>query len=325
MKRVIKIVSIVLIVALVALLIVPFAIPVPPLDGVKPPTELADADSQFLDVNGLQVHAKIAGEGQPVMVLLHGFGASTFSWREAIGPLSQLGTVIAYDRPGFGLTERPPRSEWGETNPYSSAAQVDLVLGLLDQLGVEKAILIGNSAGGTIATQVALEHPDRVAGLVLVDAAIYSGGGTPSLVRPLLNSPQMRHLGPLIARAMAERIPQLLPSAWHDPSKVTDEILAGYQKPLQASDWDRGLWEYTLASRLPYDLSARLGELGDLPVLVMTGDNDTWVPTAQSLRLAQEIPGAELSVLPACGHVPQEECPEPWLDAVRAFVQEVAA
>lgn len=325
MKRALKVISIVLIVLLLVVLVAPFLVPVPPLDGVSPPTALGDADSQFLDIDGLQVHAKMAGEGQPVMVLLHGFGASTFSWREVIDPLGELGTVVAYDRPGFGLTERPPRSAWGDTSPYSSEAQVDLVIGLLDQLGADKAILIGNSAGGTIATQVALEHPDRVAGLVLVDAAIYSGGGTPSFVRPLLNSPQMQHLGPLLARAMAGRIPQLLPTAWNDPSKVTPEIIAGYQKPLQAVDWDRGLWEYTLASRQPANLGTRLAELGDLPVLVMTGDNDTWVPTAQSLRLAEEIPGAQLSVLPACGHVPQEECPEPWLEAVRGFIQEVGS
>lgn len=323
MKRVYKIIGIILAGLLLALLLVPFAIPVPALTGVKPVTELSDADSQFLDVDGLQVHAKIAGEGQPVMVLLHGFGASTFSWREVIAPLSQLGTVVAYDRPGFGLTERPLRGAWGDQNPYSAQAQVDLLVALLDKLGVERAILIGNSAGGTIAARVALEHPDRVQGLVLVDAAIYTGGGTPSLMRPLFNTPQMQHLGPLIARSLAARIPELLPTAWHDPAKVTPEILAGYQKPLQAIDWDRGLWEYTLANEQTDDLTARLRELGSLPVLVITGDNDTWVPTAESLRLAEEIPGARLSVLPVCGHVPQEECPQPWLNAVQSFVQEI--
>lgn len=324
MRRVYKIVGVIIAVGVVVLLVGPFLVPVPPLDGVRPPTELGDADSQFIDVDGLQVHAKIKGEGQPVMVLLHGFASSTFSWREVIDPLAEMGTVIAYDRPGFGLTERPLRGDWGETNPYSSQAQVDLVIDLLDKMGVEKAILVGNSAGGTIATQVALEHPDRVQGLVLVDAAIYNGGGTPSLVRPLLNTPQMRHLGPLIARSTVERLLGVFGTAWHDPSRVTPEIMAGYQKPLQAIDWDRGLWEYTLASRMPDDLSTRLTELAGLPVLVMTGDNDTWVPTADSLRLAEEIPGARLAVLAACGHVPQEECPQPWLEAVQTFVREIS-
>ena len=92
-------------------------------------------------------------------------------------PFSQLGTVIAFDRPAFGLTERP--LEWEGQNPYSPEAQVELVIGLLDHFGVDQAILVGNSAGGTIAMQAALTYPERVSALVLVDPAVYNGGGAP--------------------------------------------------------------------------------------------------------------------------------------------------
>lgn len=74
------------------------------------------------------------------MVLLHGFGSHTETWRLVLTELSALGTVIAFDRPGFGLTERP--LTWTGASPYSPAAQVDLVIGLLDQVGIQRAILI---------------------------------------------------------------------------------------------------------------------------------------------------------------------------------------
>ncbi|MFN2165860.1 MAG: alpha/beta fold hydrolase, partial [Anaerolineae bacterium] len=249
MKRLGRILLIILAVLLVVLLVGPFLVSVPPLEDTVPPQQLADPDSRFVEVNGIQVHYKTAGEGEPVLVLLHGFAASVFSWREVMAPLAEEGTVIAFDRPAFGLTERPMPGEWQGENPYSPEAQADLTVGLLDALGVDKAILVGNSAGGTVSVLTALTHPERVEALVLVDPAIYSGGGSPVLVRPLLRTPQMRHLGPLFARAIREWGLDFGRSAWHDPSKLTDEIWEGYTKPLQADNWDRALWELTVASR----------------------------------------------------------------------------
>jgi pimeloyl-ACP methyl ester carboxylesterase len=110
-------------------------------------------------------------------------------------------------------------------------------------------------------------------------------------------------------------------SAWHDPSKITPEIMAGYRVPLQAENWDRALWEFFLASR-PLQLEARLDEI-QMPTLVITGDDDHWVPTEQSVRLADELPSAEFVVIPGCGHLLQEECPEPFLQAVTAFLNKL--
>ena len=94
------------------------------------------------------------GQGEPVLILLHGFGASEFSWREVMEPLSTYGRVIAYDRPAFGLTERPMEGNWTGTNPYSVQGNVELLDGLMDELGVDKAILVGNSAGGGVAERM---------------------------------------------------------------------------------------------------------------------------------------------------------------------------
>lgn len=307
-----------ILVAMTALLfVVPFLVPVPPLRGTVPPEQLRDPDSLFIDVDGLTVHYKTRGTSQPVFVLLHGFGASTFSWREVMEPLSQYGTVIAFDRPAFGLTERPMPEEWTQDNPYASDAQVRLTLRLMDRLGVDKAVLVGNSAGGTIAVMTAAAAPNRVDSLILVSPAIYETGG-PSWISKAAALPQVRRVGPLLVRLLVKQLERALPSAWHDPSKITPEVMEGYKKPLRADNWDRAFWEFTVAGRAT-GLDKRVGSV-TTPTLVIAGDDDRWVPTEQSVRLSSEMPNAVLAIIPACGHVPQEECPGLFMDAVSSFV-----
>ncbi len=315
-KRFLRVVGIILAALILILSIGPFLIPVPPLENTIPAEQFVDADSKFVEVNGVNVHYKTWGQGEPTFILLHGFGASLFSWREVTEPLSQFGTVIAYDRPAFGLTERP--LEWEGESPYSPQSQVDIVIGLMDALKVEKAILVGNSAGGTVSMQVALQHPDRVEALILVDAAVYAGGGAPSWSRPLLKTPQMNHVGPLIARQLQAQGTEFLKTAWHDPSKITPEIFAGYEKPLQVDNWDKALWQLTVASQ-ESGLTERLAEI-TMPALVITGDDDRIVPTEQSLQLADELPNAELKVIAQSGHLPHEETPVEFMQAVTEFL-----
>lgn len=317
MKRWQKLLFGILVFLLLALLLGPFLVPVPALTDTVSERELADPDSLFIPVGELTVHYKEMGMGEPVFILLHGFGASVFSWREVMQPFSELGHVIAYDRPAFGLTSRPMPGEWRGENPYSPEAQAAIVIGLMDALGIEQACLVGNSAGGTVSVYTALTYPQRVSGLILVDAAIYNGG-SPAWARPLLGTPQMRHLGPLLARQIAASGDDFIRTAFHDPSLVTPQVLEGYRKPLRARNWDRALWELTAASR-PLGLAERLGELS-LPVLVITGDDDRIVPTEESIRLGGDIPGASLVVIPNAGHLPHEEKPEAFMQAVRAFL-----
>jgi pimeloyl-ACP methyl ester carboxylesterase len=166
--------------------------------------------------------------------------------------------------------------------------------------------------------QTALQYPERVQALILVDPAVYAGGGAPAWTRPILKTPQMNHIGPLIARQIQARGPEFIELAWHDPSKITPEILAGYQKPLQVENWDKALWYLTVSSQ-DSGLAERVGEL-TLPTLVITGDDDRIVPTAQSIRLADELPNAILRVIPQSGHVPHEEHPVEFMQAVIEFL-----
>ena len=301
---------------LALLLIGPFLIPIPALEGTLPPEKLADPDSQFIEVKGIKVHYKTKGANGPAFLLLHGFAASLFSWREVMEPLADYGRVIAFDRPGFGLTERP--LQWEGQNPYSPEAQVELTIGMMDELGLKKAILIGNSAGGNTAAQTALRYPGRVAALILVDPAIDLDGGSPAWLKPLLTTPQARRVGPLFVRSIRDWGLDLARTAWHDPSKISPEIWDGYARPLQAQNWDRGLWEVNLAG-YPPKIGEQLASL-QIPVLLITGDDDRIVPTQHTIQLAEKFQNAELVVIPDCGHAPQEECPTEFMQAVNRFL-----
>jgi pimeloyl-ACP methyl ester carboxylesterase len=128
----------------------------------------------------------------------------------------------------------------------------------------------------------------------------------------------MDRIGPILARQIEVRGDAFLKGAWHDPGKITSSVRAGYRKPLQVENWDRALWELTKVSREPR-LEDRIASI-TLPSLVISGADDRVVPVESSVRLAGELPNAELVVIPSCGHVPHEECPGPFLDAVEGFL-----
>lgn len=320
MKKVWKITLFVLGVLVFVILVAPFLVPISPLEEVHPPQALAEHDSQFIEINNLNVHYQRMGIGEPTFILLHGFGASTFSWREVMAPLSEYGMVIAYDRPAFGLTERP--LEWQDNNPYSQESNINLLLALMDAMGIEQAILVGNSAGGTLGTAFTLAHPERVKALVQVNAAVYQTRPDSSLLNWLFQTPQFDRIGPLIARRLAGgQGDAFLKSAWYDPSQLENnpEIIAGYRKPLMVENWDRALWEHTKATQAP-DLSGRLDQI-QVYTLIIAGEHDQIVPVENSRRLAEDIPGSNLVVIESCGHVPQEECPQPFMQAIDAFLE----
>ena len=314
-----KVIGYTVAVLIIGIVLGPMLVPIPELEDVMPVAELAGESGDFLDVRGVNVYYQQQGSGPTAIVLLHGFGASVFSWREVIDPLSSRYTVVAYDRPAFGFTERPVT--WSEWNPYGSHEQVDLLLDMLDQLSLADVVLVGNSAGGTVAARFALRAPERVKALVLVSPAIYTTGRVTTWLSPLLRTPQMRRLGPRLVRGIASSGATLINMSWHDPSLITSDIVEGYRRPLRAENWDIGLWSYTSSSRPKANLSVELAAL-DRPIMVVTGDDDRVVPTKDSERLAEEI-DARLRVIRACGHLAQEECPAQFLQVLDEFLDTI--
>jgi pimeloyl-ACP methyl ester carboxylesterase len=155
--------------------------------------------------------------------------------------------------------------------------------------------------------------------LILVDPSVGGGSGGYSRYGWLLNTPQMQRLGPLLVREISESGLETIDRAWHDPSKQPNDTVPLYTKPLRAENWDIGLWLYS-TSQSQASIRENLGQF-TLPVLVITGDDDRLIPAENTIAAAGEIPGAELVVIKDCGHVPQEECPQEFLDAVLSFLE----
>ncbi len=303
---------------ILAFLIVPFLLPFE-TSGTLTEADAAGPNAQFVTLNGLSVHVETADytgddENPPLVVLLHGFGASTFSWRDVIEPLAVLGDVIAYDRPAFGFTERP--TAWSGDDPYGSPANLALLDALLAEFapGDREVILVGHSAGGQLATQYVETRPGAVDRLVLASPAIYTGGGVPPWLAPVLGVPQIDRLGPLAVGALASAGDELLRQSFVDQSLITDAVLEGYHRPFSVAGWEQAFWRFTRAPKGD-DPVAGLGTL-ELPVLLITGDTDTVVPTADTERLAEELPDAELVVIPRSGHLAHEEKADAWVSAV---------
>ena len=309
-------------VLLLLAIVVPFFVPVEST-GTRTYKEVAGDGASFVTALDTEIYYEktdfVCSENKncsnpPVIFLLHGFGANTFSFREITGPLSELGDVIAYDRPGFGLTQRP--TSWEGENPYGSIGN-DLILDELIKTFAtgREVILVGHSAGGTLAAQYAIDNKEAVQGLILISPAILTGGGTPSWLNWIYSIPQLDRMGPLLVSSIATSGMDLLNRSWYDPNRISDEVIAGYRKPLDVIGWERGFWEFNRAPRT-FDIRDRLDEIA-IPTLLITGDSDTVVATQDTVDLSSLIKNSVLFVVPKSGHLAQEETPEQTMKAIR--------
>jgi pimeloyl-ACP methyl ester carboxylesterase len=305
----------------------PFLIPVPPLEGLASAQQMASEESQFVTVpyegtDGIDIHyianTPNPSAEAPTFVLLHGSMYNVFTWNEVMDFFGEHGRVIAYDQIPYGLSEKLTAGDWTGTNPYTSEAAVDQLFLFLDALGVDSVILVGNSYGGVLAVQTALDQPERVEALILVDAAVYVQEEMPAFVMEL---PQAQHMGPLFARQLGQN-EAFIRQTYLDPSRISDERMNLTMIHSEIEDWDLALWEYlrVWGTDTP-DFVSRISEIQQ-PALILTGDSDAVVPVEDSQRLDNELPNSELVILPSCGHVPQEECPEAFESAVDEWLDE---
>lgn len=297
----------------------PFIIPVPELNGLVDESEFIDADSKFIELNNVNIHYKEQGVGEKAFILLHGFGGSTYSWREVMDDFSELGHIIAYDRPAFGLTERPMPGDWVE-NPYGVKANIELLRAMMDAKGIDKAYLVGNSAGGFLSVAFSLEYPERVEALILVNPGVGGGRGPkfPDWALPLMWTPQMRHIGVLWMRDYQESLPRTIDREWYDKSKLSAEILQEYLNVFTIKNWDRAFYELTFAPAYP-ELRPQLPKVS-VPAYVISGEEDRLIRPFYYEAITNEMPNAHLILIPQCGHVPQEECPQQLMEAVKSFI-----
>ena len=309
---------------LVVLLVGPFLIPVNStgtLTKEAAAEEVWGSQSQFVELAGQEVHYVTAGSpsSKRLIVLLHGFGASAFSYKNVLEPLGEIGYVIAYDRTAFGFTERP--TSWTGTNPYGIEGQLELLDELVTEFGANKEVIIlGHSAGGNVAASYAEKYPEKVQQLILYAPAVgLSGAG--NSIGWIFDIPQINHLGPLLVSTIATSGLDLLYESYVDDSQITEATLAGYTAPLKVNGWEKAFWLFNKAPR-SNNVGERISNL-TMPTLVITGDQDTVVATDASIELSKKIPRATLVVIPQTGHLPNEEKPEEFANSVIEFIQGV--
>jgi pimeloyl-ACP methyl ester carboxylesterase len=295
--------------------------PAPPM-RLSPPRELADPDSRFAQLAGVDVHHKVAGAASdPTVLLFHHFHGNVMTWRHVMDGLADDHQVVAFDRPGFGLSERPVPNGRGPEDPYARATSVRIALELLAHLDAPDAVLIGSSAGGTVALETYAAAPERVRALVLLSPAITGDIGPPEPLRPLLRAAPVRLLAPrLIERLAGDLTLERVSRSWHDPSRATPDDVDAYTRPLQVEGWQHGYLGVFSADEPP-DLRHLLPRI-DVPTLVVAGASDRIISPHWNRRTAAAIPGARFEVLPDCGHTPHEECPEQLLELVHRFLAE---
>jgi pimeloyl-ACP methyl ester carboxylesterase len=277
-------------------------------------------DSYFVVVNGVRVHYQESGpEAGPALVLIHGFCSSNQVWSDVFLPFAAAGyRVIAPDLIGFGYSEKPGNAE------YTIEMQSRMVIGLMDQLGIDRANLIGSSYGAAVAAVCALDYPDRVEKLCLASAVINNDARKQMLLR-LAISPVMGDLvAPFLldSRALMRwRLSKIY--APENAHLLTEERIASRHRPLRTSSTHRAVvrtLRHWNASRVTNE-----AQLISRPTLLIWGEHDADAPLSHGEYLHSSIPGSRLFVFRHCGHLPQEEYPLEFVEVVKNFLASNAA
>jgi pimeloyl-ACP methyl ester carboxylesterase len=277
--------------------------------------------ARHVDAGGIDTFLLEAGEGPPV-ILLHGLGATNASMLPTLVELAKDHRVIAPDLPGFGDSAKPIRR-------YHAPFYARWLMTLLDELGIERTRLIGNSMGGRVALELGLRAPERVESMVLLapSSAFIKGRQFVRVVRmlpaelalvptPIPHKRVVRFVKSLFAR------PERLPDPWYNAA--ADEFLrvfrgrhgrigffsAARQIYLEEPYGERGFWH-----RLP-----RL----EPPALFLWGERDWLVPAKFARHVERAVPAARSMILEDCGHVPQFELPDVVHPLAREFFEGAA-
>ena len=261
-------------------------------------------------VGGLRLHVRDSGpKDAPAVILLHGFGASLHTWEPWAQGLAAEYRVIRFDLPGNGLSPPDP------TGDYTDARSRQLLLALMDQLGVARASLVGHSIGGRIAWAFAAEYPERMNKLVLVSPDGFASPGFEYGKAPEV---------PVSLRLMRHALPESLlrmslKPAYADPTVLTDEVANRHHDLMRAPGGRDALiarmQQTVLADPVPTLQRIRA------PTLLLWGEQDAMIPFANSADYVKAIAQLTLVPLAGVGHLPHEEAPQRSLGAVLAFLR----
>ena len=288
----------------------------------------APPPSDFMDLQGQLVHYRDEGprnDPQPLL-LLHGTSSSLHTWEGWIKALRGQRRVISLDLPGFGLT-----GPWTEPTPallapaqadqpYAAAAYLPLVLAVLDKLGAQRVVAVGNSLGGEVAWRLAQQSPARVAALVLVDSAGYQASA--SNVPMAWQFARLPVLGNLTKHLMLRPlVVQGLVAVVGDPKSISDAQVDRYVE-LNLREGNRG----ALVQRArQWTAGSGVDRITGItqPTLLLWGGRDRLIPPAVAQQFQRDIPGSRLVMFDRLGHIPQEEDPVATVAEVRRFLAQL--
>ena len=280
-----------------------------------------EVEERRINVGGLTTrYFKAGDEGLP-LVLLHGDSASALDWSWVLPRLGATYRVYAPDFPGFGESAKPNRN-------YTPEFLKQFLVDFLNALGIERAVLVGNSLGGLVSLRFALSHPEQVAALVLVDSS-----GLGYSVTPFLSQLTVPFYGEVAITGCATPVGAKMRSwlratlLFAHPSQAPDVWLAEQERMSLMP----GFLEATLSS-----LRAQLNVLGQrqvlldslpqlqMPTLIVWGTDDSVFPKDQAQDAVGRLPHGQLALIPDCGHLPHIERAELFSTELSKFLTEVA-
>lgn len=277
-------------------------------------TSIVDIEQgQFLDINGAATHYHDVGEGK-VVLLLHGSGpgvSAWANWRHAIPALAGSARVLALDLVGYGGTERP------DTVRYSLRTWTDHVWSFLDELGIDKVSVIGNSLGGRIAMQMAEDNQDRLDRLVLMGAPGVGMTLTEGLKALRSYEPSYEAMSSMLKNYFAV-----------DKSIITDDLV---QIRYEASAAPGAHEAYRLMFFHPDHAGSELAISEEqvraitVPALLVHGREDRVVPVDVAWNMIDLLPNGDLHVFSRCGHWTQIERADEFNRLVADFLEIVEA
>jgi len=269
--------------------------------------------SWFTRVRGVRIHYQEAGEETaPPIILIHGFISSNLIWSHILKPLADAGfRAVSPDLPGYGYSEKPAHAL------YTIDEQARAVIGLMDQLEIQSAVIVGASYGGAVAATIAVDYPERVQKLVLVGAVTNDDAKKKLLLR-------VSRL-PLIGDVAT---PLFLGSRWILRKRmeamyrrigrpISEKMVAARHHLLATANAHRAM--IRTARRWRADRIERDAPLIKQPTLLVWGDQDDHIPLANAYRLRDRIKNAKLIVFRNCGHLPPAEQPKSFVEVVAGF------
>lgn len=274
--------------------------------------DYANEQSQFIEVNEMQVHYRDEGDGFPI-VLVHGTAASLHTWDAWTHELKKTNRVIRMDLPAFGITGPNKNAD------YSLEAYTTFLHSFLEKLQLKKFHIAGNSLGGNIAWNYTADYPENVEKLILVDASGLPTNKQPPAIFKMAKTPLLKTLFLYVTPKIL--IKKNIEEVYADDSKITDALVDRYHKMAlrvgnRKAFIDRAKTDFGL------DSIVNINKLKSIqtPTLLIWGAQDLWIPLGNGIRMDRILVNSKLEVLENSGHVPMEENPNESLKILKNFL-----